>query len=55
MYRSILSTLLSGYLLLAVSCTQQNGILPVPPEAIRTGGVLAVRIDRNFDRLEDEM
>lgn len=55
MYRSILSTLLSGYLLLAVSCTQQNGILPVPPEAIRTGGELAVRIDRNFDRLEDEM
>ena len=55
MYRSILSTLLSGYLLLAVSCTQQNGILPVPPVAIRTCGELAVRIDRNFDRLEDEM
>lgn len=51
----ILSTLLMGCLLV-LSCTRQpSGITPVPLDAIRTGGELATRIDRNFDRLEDDM
>ena len=54
MNRSILSTLLWGCLSLAVSCTPKD-ITPVPPGAVRTDGELATRIDRNFDRLEDEM
>jgi len=39
---------------MAVACTQAD-ITPVPLDAISTGGELAARIDRNFDRLEDEM
>lgn len=38
----------------AVSCTQPK-IAPVPLDSIQIGGELAARVDRNFDRLEDEM
>ena len=50
-----LSTLLMGCLLVCACTRQPSGIASVPLDAIRTGGELATRIDRNFDRLEDEM
>ena len=40
----------------AVSCVPADERpLPVPLESVQTGGELAERIARNFDRLEDEM
>ena len=54
MNRSILSALLGGCLMMISSCVRP-GLAPVPAGAVRTGGELAERLDRNFDRLEDEM
>ena len=52
-YSSIL--LLTGCLLAGACGKEAARIAPVPPESVRSGGELALRIDRNFDRLEDEM
>ncbi|MBQ9659834.1 MAG: glycoside hydrolase family 127 protein [Bacteroidales bacterium] len=41
--------------LLVAACSRTSAPAPVPLDALYTGGELATRIDRNFDRLEDEM
>ncbi len=50
-----LSTLLMGCLLMCACTSRPARPVPVPPEEIRTGGELATRLDRNFDRIEDDM
>lgn len=54
MNRIHLFSLLAGCLC-AAACSRPSLPAPVPLDAIFTGGELATRIDRNFDRLEDEM